>query len=242
MPELSSLKRAIDEIFEAYPNRCLWFSGGNDSRLLLEVMLETEKPFGILRFADGWTKGQSAAIDAITLKHNLQVFTHPAIGHSLIGEGEEVAMVSQYSVDGVGRSAILIRDLVDDPNRCAFDIKLDIAKQRAAVIEFDVHIWGTRSDDTHWVNGTKPLLTTPEWNIGDKIFKAPLAEWSHDDVMRALKTYGVHEPAVETGDVFACHNCLKATSKVFCPKVNAEIEAHKWNREANLAQVRQMLE
>jgi hypothetical protein len=220
MPTLRSLKQAIDEIFDESPSVCLWFSGGSDSRLLLEIMLETGKKFGILQFTEGWSREQRRQADEAILMHDLQVFSYPAMTSSLVAEGENIGLVSQYSIDGAGNSVMLIRDLVDNAKRCAFDVDLTPAPTRPAVIEYDTHIMGLRHDDTHWAAGDKPLIDGPK-TIGDKTFKFPLSDWTAAKVRRALKThYGVNLIGeLDLGDINVCHNCLKGTERCVLPEI-----------------------
>lgn len=240
MPDVSSLRTQIFSLFER-GSICLWFSGGSDSLLLLHVLLEAKKPFGILRFEDGWDKEQRAAVDAVVIANNLQVFSYPARSHVLCDEGE-MAMVSQYAIDGFGNTAMLGRDLVDDPKRCAFDVRLETAKQPTAPVEFDLHIWGTRGDDKHWIFGEEPILHGESgWKVGEKDFTAPLADWTREEVLEGLKSYGAEPLKVDTGNINCCHNCLKTSGKAFCPKTGGEIDGVKWDGADNTRKVREHL-
>ena len=246
MPDVRSLRTQIFSLFER-GSICLWFSGGSDSLLLLHVLLEAKRPFGILRFEDGWNKEQRAAVDAVIIANNLQVFSYPARSHVLCDEGE-MAMVSQYAIDGFGNTAMLGRDLVDDPKRCAFDIKIETAKQPTAPVEFDLHIWGTRGDDKHWIFGEEPILHGESgWKVGDKDFIAPLAEFSRQEVIHGLREYGVvyKKPSEneDTGNVAACTRCLRSseTGKVLCPKSGEVIPTVEWDGAANTLAVRSLL-
>lgn len=208
-------------------------------------MLETKKPFGILRFEEGWSKEQKKAVDAVTLEYGLQVFSYPAVSSMLTGEGEEIGLVSFYAVDGRGNMAMLVRDLVDGPT-CAFDIKLKPAKQKTAPVEWGINVWGTRKSDFHWVNGDKPLLKTKDWTVGNAKFTAPLADFTRKDVLDGLKRYGIDwQTQTETedlGNISACTLCLRSTTPVICPKTGSQIDAVKWSPQENLGQVRKILE
>ena len=246
MLKLSSLKKTVKQLFDESPSLCLWLSGGSDSLLLLHVMLDVKKPFGILRFEEGWNRNQQKAVDAITLKHDLQCFTYPAVSNMLVGDGEQISLMSFYAVDGYGGQAMLVKDLVHDAKRCAFDINLESAKQKAAPIEYDLHIWGTRSDDRHWIDEGRPLLKTTEWSIGKQRFTAPLAKWHRAEVIEALKIYGVawQMPLDEMdgGNIMTCFNCLQTTEKTFCPKIGGDINGVKWDGQGNLKTIRKLLE
>jgi 3'-phosphoadenosine 5'-phosphosulfate sulfotransferase (PAPS reductase)/FAD synthetase len=235
--KLRSLKSSIDDLISGWQTICLWFSGGNDSRLLLEVMLETKKPFGILRFDDGWNREQRKQVDAIILKHNLQVFSYPPIENLLVGNDTELSLASRYAVNGFGQATTIIRDLVDDPKRCAFDLMLETPKQLSAPTEFAAHIRGTRKEDRHWIGGNEPLLKGEDWYVGEKYFVAPLWDWTAEDVAEALKIYEIDAGGNDLGDIYACTNCLRSEGQVFCPKEDKEIDGVKWDRKANLARL-----
>lgn len=209
--------------------------------LILHVMLELNHPFGILRFDDGWNTAQKQAVNTVIVDRNIQVFAYPARQHLLVGKGDDMSLASQYAVDSAGNSVLVIRDLVDNPDQCAFDLMLETAKQRTAPIEWNTHIWGTRGDDLHWILEDAPVMPDREWMVGEKRFVMPLADWTREDVMGALKDYGVEDLNANTGDIFCCHNCLKATGKVFCPKKGEDIDALNWDKQGNLALIQSIL-
>lgn len=209
--------------------------------LLLHVLLELNKPFGILRFDDGWNAAQRKAVDAVIREKNLQVFSYPALSHLLVGNDAEMSLASLYAVDFEGNGTLMIRDMVHDPTRCAFDLMLERPTQTSAPIEWNTHIWGTRAEDRHWILGEDPVMPSEEWFVGEKRFVMPLAEWSREDVTEALKSYGIKELDANTGDIYCCHNCLKATGKVFCPKKSEDIDALNWDKQGNLALIQSML-
>lgn len=219
---------------------CLWFSGGSDSRLLLELMLITGKPFGILLFQDGWTREQKRKTDEIIIKHNLMTFSYPAIENLLVTEDGEISLVSAYAIDSCGNSFAVIRDLVDEPKRCLFDVKLDLPQMLAAPTAFNTHIIGTRSEDRHWIFGEKELGRGEDWLIGETAFTAPLWSWTKGDVRQCLGDLGIDDDGVDTGNVACCSNCLTQESP-FCPKVDRTIEPHGWNPMDNLRMVRSWL-
>ena len=244
MPDIRSLKQAISEIFAQHESRCLWFSGGSDSTLLLRVMLELDEPFGILTFDAAWSKEQRKQVDAVIMEKNLQVFSYPPAANVLVGQNGDLALVSQYAIDGGGNTAMLVRDLVNDPKRCYLDLDLGLAKSGIAPIEYAVHIWGLRRDDEHWIS-EKPLIDSENQVIGNKQFLFPLAEFTKQDVIVGLKTYGVEweQPSdkMDLGNVNCCHNCLKTDEKPFCPKTGGEIDRVDWDRTGNLEKIRAIL-
>ena len=247
MPTIRSLKRQMAAIFAEHESLCLFYSGGSDSRLLLEVMLEIKPFFGILTFGDGWDRDQRKQIDAVILEKNAQgidfpqVFSYPALSHTLVGSNGDLGLVSQYAIDEAGNATMLVRDLVDD-GPCSFDIKLEPATQRPAPIEWGTYIMGIRLDDHHWV-ADGPLITERESMIGNKKFLFPLADWGEKQVRAALKKhYGLDlTNEIPLGDISACSACLKTTDRVFCPKAGHEIDGQGFDREGNLQKIRDLL-
>lgn len=240
MADISSLKESVDAAMSRPGTVCLWFSGGSDSRLLLELMLKTGKPFGILLFQDGWTREQKRKTDEIIIKHNLMTFSYPAIENLLVAENGEISLVSAYAIDSRGNTFPVIRDLVDEPKRCLFDVKLDLPQMRVAPTAFDTHILGTRSDDRHWIFGDKELGLGEEWLIGEAAFITPLWNWAKDEVAKCLIDLGIEDDGVDTGNIECCSNCL-TQEKPFCPKAGEVIEPHQWDAEGNLKVARKWL-
>lgn len=170
------------------------------------------------------------------------VFSYPPVLSLLAEENGEVAWITSYAVDRFGTPALLVKDLVEDPQRCCFDIKVDLSQTAAAQIEFDAHIWGTRREDRHWLAGDNDLASK-RWQIGSKQFFAPLYEWTRDEVIEALTIFEETAPAADTGNVTCCSRCLmkSETGQVFCPKAEKDIPVVEWDREENLKFVRTIL-
>lgn len=240
MKTLGSLTEHLSALLDAEVPTCLWFSGGRDSRLLLEALLLDGRHFGLLRFDDGWTREQRDSVSAVIMKHELQAFSYPALEHLLTRDEKDISLVSAYVVDGNGSTALLVRDLVDDPKRCAFDVKLERSTLRRAPIAWKQHIWGTRFEDRHWLGQDKPLAAA-SWSIGSAEFFAPLWDWTAEDVDSALAGLGIETEAF-AGDIASCHACLSADDKVFCPKEGREIKPAVWDPAANTDTVRSMLQ
>lgn len=232
--KLEALKSELKELLDNYKNRCLWFSGGSDSRLLLEIMLTLDKNFGILSFDNGWSREQKNLVDAVIMQHDLMVFSYPPTSYLLIGENENISLVANYAVDSLRRTVPVIRDVVDG-KACAFDLRLEKAYVPFAPAEWDVHIGGSRFDDSHYA--VEKILNEKCWRIGVKKFFEPLAEWTKPEVLEALKMLGVNYEVppehLDTGNISACVSCFKA-SKAFCPKVQKEIDGVEWDMQGNL--------
>lgn len=216
----------------------LWLSGGADSTLLLNAMLAEAPRFAILRFDDEWTREQKQVTDALIKKHRLGVFAYPARTHLLIGEDENLSLVSYYAVSPE-RLFPVIRDLVHS-DRCGIDLKLELAKDAHSPIEFEAHVLGARGDDRHFAFGERAILESDKWQIDSKTFYFPLFDWTRKEVLAGLKFFGVDyaEPADElnTGNLTACSLCLRpsASGEVNCPKKGETIPTVGWKPKENL--------
>lgn len=79
------------------------------------------------------------------------------------------------------------------------------------------------------------------WTVGEKDFIAPLADWTREEVLEGLKSYGAEPVKKDTGNIYACHNCLKTSGKAFCPKTGGEIGGVAWDGAENTKKVREHL-
>jgi hypothetical protein len=239
---INDLRKTLTDLFDRFESRCLWLSGGKDSRLLFEVMLAIGKPFDVVRFDEGWTLDQKRQVERLILEHKLQVFSYPPVQNLLVANPENPAAISyasQYPIDGEGRMFTLVRDFVDEPKRCVFDVQIEKAKVPWAPIEFELHIVGTKLADAHWLSGS--IVTESEWTSGNKTFAAPLAGWSDKDVeAQLLYSFGIDLSGEKnTGDIEACTKCFSGPA--MCPKAGVEIPAFEWNPQANLDALRAVL-
>lgn len=234
--KLGALKEVVNITVNGFTAVCLWFSGGSDSRLLLEVMREIGKPFAILRFEEGLSSAQRQTINKTIIEESLQVYSYPPAVMMLIGDDTNISLVSFYNVSGPN-SAKVIRDLVDGTD-CYFDVVPETTPVWGAPQEFPAHVWGSRFDDKHWAL-PDGMIASSDWLIGGRYFVAPLADWTREEVVEALAVYGVEWQEVpevlDTGNIVACHACLKGEGRVFCPKVGEEIDSVVWPRQENLA-------
>lgn len=232
------MNRYLIEVCEAHKNSvCLHLSGGADSLLLLEAMIELNVNFGVLHLDDGFSRRQKKTIWSIIEKHReLQIFSYPARTHLLIGKHRKLALVSYYAVNNK-MSFPLLRDIIPG-EKCAFEMNLETAGVAFPPIEFDAHIRGSRFDDTHW--SVKRVLTKAKIQCAGKMFYAPLAQWTREEVLAGLKEFGIDwvEPTddADTGNLSCCSVCLQPNKKgsVFCPKAQKMIPIVKWKPAENL--------
>lgn len=235
------ISKLIEDLAE-YGEACLWYSGGKDSRLILEALICGGIPFQMLRFDEMWTPEQKKKADQVVLDQGLLVYSYSPALSMMVGDGENLAMAMAYRI-GKENHVALYRDIVPG-DRCAFDVKLREDPQ-GTIIAFPKHIVGTKGGESHFIMEGKPFITEPKWAEGEMEFFAPLIEWTDQEVYDALFEFGVElapeDDAINTGNVPCCHNCLTAEERVFCPKEGIEIDAVKWSPRENLARWREVV-
>jgi len=208
------------------PHSVLWWSGGLESTLLLALL--REQPIDIVQMRDFWTRGQRKKSDQLIIKWGLKVIILPSANKYFVGEGDNLTLIDEYPV---GNSTIpMLRDVVDG-TQCLAD--MDTFRAPYAPIRWNLHIVGSRKDDTHYTGGQN--VKASRWSVGGEKFYAPLFDWTREQVIEKSIELGLDLDGEETGDIQACSNCLKDTDKVWCPKLGQEIDTIKWDRADNLA-------
>lgn len=221
----------------------LYLSGGDDSRLLLHILMDIHAaegyPFSIVNFNHSFSKEQQKYLDELIYKHNLMVFSYPPIRQYLIGENSEVAMVEEYAfVDGACRT--FLRDIEDNPKNCIHDVKFGSTKDSPAPIGFKLNIFGIRKTDHHFSVGQlagEELSRNKEF-----LYWNPLWEFSKQDVIEGLRYFGDAPTSIDTGVTELCLKCLQSKGKVRCPKTDEMIEPLHWNPTENLDFLRRRLD
>lgn len=238
MTKLESVKELLSGELDTYAGAAaLFFSGGSDSLLLLNIMLELGKPFSIMCFDHTLSRPQRKYIDSLIQEHDLRVFSYRPSNAYLIGDGKQVSMVEEYEMLGVGRMPF-IKDAVHDETHCAVeDVKLGPWHDGPAPVGFKLNIFGTRKTDRHYATG-RAWQKGQEWAVGPFHYLAPLWDWTRKDVKAALQSYGAEWPKLDTGSLPMCLNCLCGTGQVFCPKLQDKIPAIDWSPQAMLEEFR----
>jgi hypothetical protein len=236
---VKSIRQKLREICES-GSTALWFSGGKDSRLLLEWMLADGLSFSILCFDEGWTREQRRTVDAVIGKYDLKVYTYlPARAH-LFGDGDELTLAAHYAVGRGGETVPVLRDVVHDEKRCAIDeIKIRFDASGATPVFFENHVLGSKRREYHYAFGKREVVTAPEFALGGARMFSPLFFLSDNHVWKELGKIGVRNPGalpenLDTGNLPACTNCLLGTGEVYCPKTGAPIATVDWDKEKNL--------
>lgn len=212
----------------------LYFSGGSDSLLLLHILLEIEGHFSMVCFDHTFSRDQKKYLDGLIHKHDLRVFSYRPSNAYLIGNGKTVSAVEEYDLLGVGRMPF-VKDVVHDPTRCAVeDVKFGPWHEGHAPVGFKLNIFGTRKTDRHYATGK--AWKQHEWAVGPFHYLAPLWDWTRKEVKAALKDYGAEWPALDTGSLPMCLNCLCGKGQVFCPRQQSTIDAIDWDPQAMLAE------
>lgn len=225
----------------------LWYSGGRDSRLLLESSIKVGIRPLLLCLDAGWTREQKTYVYSTVRKHGLPLYSYSPWKSAVCrGKDGSIFTISLYSYTPQGHSFVVIKDLAFTPNRCGLDINFRITDRLSPPIRSMKHVVGTRKTDRHPIlEDGEPLVSGPEWEHGGVSFYAPLYDWGTSKVIKALKILKAdwRKPSIDTGNIPACHNCLKAPAgkMVYCPKAKKEIPAIAWDGDKNLQIVRSFL-
>lgn len=216
-------------------NPVLMWSSGLESTLLLAMLIERKTQFDIVQQGrDEWTSAQKRRADELIKKWNLKVFSYPPANISLIGQGDEITTVWEYAV--IGGRIPLLRDVIEG-TECMAD--LTTHRMYEMPVEWDMVIVGSRFKDEHYALPNSPI-PSERWIQGETAFYAPLADWTREEVVAKSLEYGLNvEKEADEGDIALCHNCIKGTGQVFCPKDNKYIDSIVWDRQTNLDAFRQ---
>lgn len=220
---------------DASKSYVLWWSGGNDSTLLLAKLRDQPRDFAIYTFRQLWTKEQARKSDELIKRWNLKVFSFPAASVNFIGKGNELSAVFEMAV-GTGRTPI-VADLIDG-DKCILTTS-DI-RMAHEPFKFDVHIVGSRGTDSHY--SLDKFVPGERWTQNDVEFWAPLYDYTREAVKRELRARKLDDSEADeredTGNISICHRCIKSTEPVFCPKEGKTIDSVTWDRDLNLSQFR----
>jgi hypothetical protein len=225
---LSSLKNDLESAIEG-KTACLFLSGGSDSLLLLQVLLEMKADFAVMSFDTTFSERQKQVLDDLVYRENIRILSYQPKAAYFIGDGKgKLAFVEEYGMLS-GESLPVLRDCVGG-KKCSYDVMIETREQ--APIGFQVNIFGTRKTDRHWSWGN--MFAKPEIALGYGKIIAPLWNWTRRDVAEALKSYGLKKPKTDTGNYEFCTACLEGKGPVFCPKEQKEIESVDWDAKVML--------
>lgn len=224
---LGSLKDSLAQAIDG-KTACLFFSGGSDSLLLLNVLLEMDAGFSLLTMDASFSPAQKRVIDQVAIERNVKVLTYQPARFYFVGDGKKLAFVEEYEMLD-GTPIPFIRDCVPGGG-CSFDLMIETRAKVPA--GFEVNIFGTRKTDRHWAFGK--IWPEARVQLGYGEIFAPLWEWTRADVSEGLKSYGLRKPKLDTGNYEYCTECLAKQGRVFCPKQQKEIDAVDWDARAML--------
>ncbi len=215
---------------DASKSYVLWFSGGLDSTLLLAKLRDQPIDFAIYTFRQNWTKAQAKRVDDLIKKWNLKVFSYPRMTSTYIGDGKELAIVNEIAI---GNGVVpFVQDVVEG-SRCILDLDTKVSGEP---FKFDVHIFGSKRVDRHW--SLTDFVPGERWTQNGVEFWAPLYDYTTSAVQRELRSRGLDDSdadeQADTGNLSICHNCIKGSGKIHCPKEGRFIDSVVWDRQANL--------
>lgn len=234
MKRLAEVRRKLRKLSST--ETALWFSGGKDSRLLLEIVLAEDLPFAVVCFDDQMTLAQKKAVYARAATRPFYSW-HPREAY-LVGNGEgDVTLISHYEVGSNGPRLPIVRDLIDGGTKCSVrDVRAPLAKEACP---FFIHtvVTGVKRTDRHYVFGDNRLMGA-DIRIGKVRFAAPLYNWSDADVIEALRdVFSIEWSETKeqnTGNIAACRKCLTETGPVRCPQTNETVAPVQWSPAKNL--------
>jgi len=213
----------------------LFWSGGDDSTLLLAILKERGVTFDIVQLGrETWTKAQLRRADELIIKWNLKVFTYPPFGSHIIGRGSDLALARWYAV---GATAVpIVTDIVDG-DKCLADASREVGYAASPFAWTDVYV-GSRKGDEHW--SLEAVIPSSMWTVNGVTFHAPLYEFTDADVDSELAIRSIDKAEVDTGDFATCSACVQeGTGQVYCPKDDRLIDRVIWDKEAGLQQFRE---
>jgi hypothetical protein len=229
-------------------NFILWYSGGRDSRLLLESSIKAGVRPLLLCLDDGWSLEQKKYVYRTVRSHSLPLYSYsPWKAAVCRSQDDTIFLAALYAYTNAGHSFVVVKDLEHDPRRCSLELNIRLTNKTAPPLRSMKHVIGSRKTDRHPVFGDDhPLVKSEQWEHGGVSFHAPLYDWSSKDVIRALNALDVDasRPAVDTGSIPACFACLKAKEgeTVFCPKRRHEIPAFAWDGQENAKIIRRFID
>ena len=224
---------------------CLWFSGGKDSRLLLEMILQEGIKIPVLRFDDGWTLEQKKMLHTAVKNRHLPLYSYRPTAGMMMGDDDgNLAYAAMYPVSAAGLAIPIVRDIIPG-ERCAFDIQFDFSGRSTPPVRFALNVVGSKKRDVHFTFGETGHVPGESWYIGETEFYAPLYGWTDREVLQGLRELDVDyvPPSDEedTGNIPACTKCLTATEPVLCPKVETMIDPYPGDLKGNLKRFREFM-
>src|SRR5580765_333548 len=182
---LSSLKNALSEAITG-KTACLFYSGGSDSLLLLNVLLDLKADFAVITFVTTFSSRQKRVLDDLAYEKGIRIYSYKPQTAYFIGDGERMAFIEEYAMP-CGGTMPFIRDCVGG-EKCSYDLMVE-TRPTAVPIRFELNIFGTRKTDRHWSWGKS--FADAELTMGMGKILAPLWKWNRKQVLEALKEYGV---------------------------------------------------
>lgn len=200
----------ISDVLANAKSPALLLSFGKDSLLLQHLAREICPNITLYTFGDSL----SAFAEQFIIKNDLTVFRYAPADRYLVPNGEGLALVDEFALNGT--RIPLVHPIVKGD-----DCRHGVSEKRTPQFRFshDVTLWGYRATD--WCDAVGTTFDK-EIQLGGSRFYAPLYDFTDVDVFEALETLEI-EYADEPNELEFCEDCLNA------------VNSSDWDRDAALA-------
>lgn len=209
------------------PDACVFFSGGIDSLLVLDLVSEINPEIPVVTFAADFDKALWKQFEGLILERGLTLYTYPPSHRYFVPNGEELSLIDEYGYGGI--TIPVIRD-IEDGERCAFDLSAE--RMPTPDIYWTKVFTGVLKGDSHSLSKGNPFLGKEVTEHNGITFISPLYNWTKAEVIAEANKRGL-TPIEGTGEISACIKCL-LHSETYCPKEQQVIKGVKWDADAML--------
>lgn len=207
----------------------LWFSGGKDSTLLLDLLLAADVNISLLVFQDLWSRSHRKYVQSVVAEKDLKCFFYSPVGIETTHNGTIVAPIYNVNEEVIP----ILMDVKPRDNICGHDKIQKVAEKAYLEVKppyiFDLTFVGSKETDSH--KGKDTLL--PRFERTQVV--APLWQWTDEEVWDAILLREIpynrsqYNPdgsrcGDDNGDFIGCLNCYRIEDEeVYCPKTETII-------------------
>lgn len=237
----------IRDSLKEYANPVINCSFGKDSMVLLHLCYANALPLAIVYYRDPYFPRKNQFANSVIHDWNLAVFDYPPARVSLLHSPKMVALVSEYqsgpcSTVSVLKNSIEYKD-GDNPHGFLCGVDFLCRPCGSFVYPWDVALIGHKDCDEDQIYGVMPLHSPIVMRDEGPDFLFPLKDWTHDDIWDYTAKFKLpfqadrydianrkeYEDKTFNSDYYpTCIRCVDKRiprgTKVFCPKLNREIE------------------